>query len=376
MLNHLSLCSGIGGLDLAAEWAGFRTVAQCEIDEYASKVLAKNFKGVPNLHDIRTVTNGRLAEYGIRVDEITVISAGFPCQPYSLAGKGKGDRDERDLWGEVARVLGELRPRWFVGENTPGLFARENQRYFRRIISDLAALGYSVGWGIWGACNVGAPHKRDRVFLMAHADGERRRVFGANGRETCRALGESEAKTPFRTGSIHRNARGGVFYLGDVRDAHGERRKADEFDKQYVGGALYEEGRENEPCGANRGADAISDADGVREQQPCGEQQESGKRACDVREIISDARSEREDERWIGSAREVERNGYGGDDHGRRAAKYVGGEWWEVEPDVGRVAHGVSDRVDKLRCLGNAVVPYQAYPIFEAIAEFEMTVTQ
>ncbi len=169
---------------------------------------------------------------------------------------------------------------------------------------------------------------------------------------------------------------GGVFYLGDVRDAHGERRKADEFDKQYVGGALYEEGRENEPCGANRGADAISDADGVREQQPCGEQQESGKRACDVREIISDARSEREDERWIGSAREVERNGYGGDDHGRRAAKYVGGEWWEVEPDVGRVAHGVSDRVDKLRCLGNAVVPYQAYPIFEAIAEFEMTVTQ
>ena len=172
-MKHLSLCTGIGGLDLAAEWAGFETVAQCETDEYASRVLAKNFRGVPNLHDIQTVTNERLAEFGIDRRQITVISAGFPCQPYSLAGKGRGDRDERDLWGEVARVVGEIRPKWFVGENTPGLFARSNQRYFRRVLDDLAALGYSVGWGIWGACDVGAAHKRDRVFIMAHADGEK-----------------------------------------------------------------------------------------------------------------------------------------------------------------------------------------------------------
>lgn len=78
-LTHMSLCSGIGGIDLAAEWAGFRTIAQCETDEYASKVLAKNFKGVPNLHDIRTVGNERLAEYGIDRGAITVLSAGFPC---------------------------------------------------------------------------------------------------------------------------------------------------------------------------------------------------------------------------------------------------------------------------------------------------------
>ena len=164
-MTHLSLCSGIGGLDLAAEWAGFETIAQCEIDEYASKVLAKNFPGVVNLHDIRTVDARLLAEHGI--GQPTVISAGFPCQPYSLAGKGRGDRDERDLWGEVARVLGEIKPRWFVGENTPGLFARSNQRFFRRVLDDLAALGYSVGWGMWGACNVGAPHRRERVSIVA-----------------------------------------------------------------------------------------------------------------------------------------------------------------------------------------------------------------
>ena len=114
-LTHFSLCTGIGGIDLAAEWAGFTTIGQCEIDDYASRVLEKNFKGVPNFHDIRTVTAARLRESGIELADITVLSAGFPCQPYSLAGKGRGDGDERDLWGEVARCIGELKRKWFVG---------------------------------------------------------------------------------------------------------------------------------------------------------------------------------------------------------------------------------------------------------------------
>jgi DNA (cytosine-5)-methyltransferase 1 len=166
-LTHFSLCTGIGGIDLAAEWAGFETIGQCEIDEYASKVLEKNFKGVKNYGDIRAITNERLTQDGI--NDICVLSAGFPCQPYSLAGKGKGDGDERDLWGEVARCVKELKPKWFVGENTPGLFSRGNQRYFQRVVDDLVALGYCVSWGIWGACDVGAPHQRERVFIVAYA---------------------------------------------------------------------------------------------------------------------------------------------------------------------------------------------------------------
>ncbi len=328
MLKHISLCSGIGGLDLAAEWAGFRTVAQCEIDGYASKVLAKNFKGVPNLHDIRTVTNERLRERGIAPEEITVVSAGFPCQPYSLAGKGRGDRDERDLWGEVARVLGEVRPRWFVGENTPGLFSRENQRYFRRILSDLAALGYHVGWGIWGACDVGAPHKRERVFLVAHADGERRGVFGADKRESGRAVGQSEAETSFGAGSIFRSA-GGGYYSGNVPDTYGCRQQ-----ERWV-------------------------------------QRRSSVQSAQVCSPISDAAG---DELGLfGRADETAQFAGAGDDHGRGASGNVGGEWWEAEPDVGRVADGVSARVDRLRGIGNAVVPYQALPIFEAIAEYELS---
>lgn len=198
-LTHMSLCTGIGGIELAAEWAGYKTIAQCEIDEYASKVLAKNFKGVPNLHDIRTVGNEWLAEYGIDRGAITVLSAGFPCQPYSLAGKGKGDGDERDLWGEVARCIGEIKPRWFVGENTPGLFARANQRYFKRILADLAALGYSVGWGIWGACDVGASHERKRVFIVANSNGKRRGIYAETKRISCKWLEEKPYKTFIRT---------------------------------------------------------------------------------------------------------------------------------------------------------------------------------
>lgn len=292
-MKHLSLCSGIGGLDLAAEWAGFETAAQCEIDEYASKVLAKNFPGVPNLHDIRTVTNERLAGFGISPAEITVISAGFPCQPYSLAGKGRGDRDERDLWGEVARVVGEVRPRWFVGENTPGLFARSNQRYFRRVLDDLAALGYSICWGIWGACDVGAPHKRDRVFILAYG-GKRRGRTDLSG----------DVPYAYRSGQQERRLQ----RIASVQSAQ-------------VHSAIPH---------------AAGDELGV-----------------------------------YGSAGEVEEIGSGRGDHGKRTQGNDGGQWWEAEPDVGRVADGISHRVDRLRCLGNAVVPQQAYPIFRAIAEYE-----
>ena len=300
-LNHLSLCSGIGGLDLAAERAGFKTIGQCEIDEYASKVLAKNFKGVPNLHDIRTVTNERLAENRIEGSKITVVSAGFPCQPYSLAGKGLGDSDSRDLWGEVARVLGEIKPPWFVGENTPGLFARQNQRYFRRILNDLTALGYSVGWGIWGACDVGAPHRRDRVFLLGwNADGMRKqKEFSIQGGE---------------------NAESGRT-CGNIPDDYGMRKLQSKRTIEKIGN------RFSDIC------ENVSDSDGDTERRlPCGEEE--------TQSVFG-----------IGCG-------------------YAGSEWWKVEPDVGRMAYGIPSRVDRLRCLGNAVVPQQAYPIFKAIADF------
>ena len=137
--------------------------------------MLKTLRELKNYGDIRTITAERLDGDGIHKGSVTVLSTGIPCQPYSFAGKGLGDGDERDLEQELIRVIGELEPKWVVVENTPGLFARANQRYFDRILGDISALGYSVGWGMWGACDVGAPHRRERVFIIAHTVCERRR---------------------------------------------------------------------------------------------------------------------------------------------------------------------------------------------------------
>jgi DNA (cytosine-5)-methyltransferase 1 len=166
-VKHLSLFTGIGGIDLAAEWAGFESVCMVERDKYCQKVLAKNFEGV-RIHDDVTTFNG--LEYRGAID---LVSAGFPCQPHSLAGLRKASGDERDLWGEVVRILRETQPQWFLGENVPGLFTSESGQFFGRIINDLESLGFSVGWGCYGAKDVGAVHKRDRVFIVAYANSKR-----------------------------------------------------------------------------------------------------------------------------------------------------------------------------------------------------------
>lgn len=322
-LKHISLCSGIGGIDLAAEWAGFTTVAQCEIDEYASKVLAKNFKGVPNLHDIRTVTNAGLRTYGIAPETITILSAGFPCQPYSLAGKGKGDCDERDLWEEVARCIGEIRPRWFVGENTPGLFSRSNQRYFNRILRDLTEMGYRVSWGMWGACDVGAPHKRERVFIAA---------YDSNVSELCEKC-EISARTNPEFDGICR----------EISDTACKRRNTSKIQRRIFDQGRHSKTRKRIYRGrlqSFRICGGISDAYGYR---------------------LGKYRSEKK----------TQKNTSRRDNYRRRMQEDAIRRRWEIEPDVGRVANGIPARVDRLRCLGNAVVPQQVYPLLAAIANYE-----
>ena len=138
-LTHLSLFTGIGGLDLAAEWAGFRTVGQCEYADFPRKVLEKHWPNVQRWRDIRDVT--RISADRAGIGEITVISGGFPCQPHSLAGKRLASGDERDLWGEFARVIHEVGPRWVVAENVPGLLSSEHGRFFGRVLGDLAGMG-------------------------------------------------------------------------------------------------------------------------------------------------------------------------------------------------------------------------------------------
>lgn len=165
-LRVLDLFSGIGGFSLGLERAGMRTVAFCEIEPYPRRVLVKHWPGVPCYDDVRTLTAERLAADGIVVD---LICGGFPCQDLSVAGKQAGMDGERSgLWSEIARLVGELRPRYVVVENVSALLGGDDGRWFGRVLGDLAALGYDAEWTCVCASDVGAPHQRERVWIIAY----------------------------------------------------------------------------------------------------------------------------------------------------------------------------------------------------------------
>jgi len=168
-MNHASLFSGIGGFDLAAEWTGWNNVFNCEWEEFPRKVLKHHF---PNAKQYEDIKDFNATDYRGRID---VLSGGFPCQPFSVAGKRKGSQDERHLWPEMLRVIGECKPRWVVGENVRGLVSWSDGLVLETCYSDLEALGYSVQSFIIPACAAGnAPHRRDRVWIVAYSDNTRR----------------------------------------------------------------------------------------------------------------------------------------------------------------------------------------------------------
>lgn len=315
-LTHLSLFSGIGGLDLAAEMAGFKTVGQCEWADYPYSILQKHWPDVPRWRDIRTLTGESFYERtGFRT--VDIISGGFPCQPFSVAGKRRGKEDDRYLWPEMLRVISELRPAWVVGENVAGIV----NMALDQVYADLENEGYSVQAFIIPACAVDAPHRRDRCAIVAYTD-RRRYVHGENEKHAA---------------------------------------KAREYAQRELG----------------RRSTNVSDAesDGLQRKRPCWEQiggarpeKAQPERRCHV---LSDADHRSRSMRRVGELPAAEETGASRTDHGRGAAEYVAGEWWPAEPDVGRVAYGVPSRVDRLKCLGNAVAPPQFYPVFQAIADIE-----
>ncbi len=289
-LTFGSLFAGIGGFDLAARWMGWDHRWVSEIDPYACRVLQKNFPDVPNLGDITQLKNP---------PPVDVLAGGFPCQDISVAGKGAGITGERSgLWKEYARIIGEISPRYIVIENSPML----RSRGMEVILHDLDALGYDAEWHCIPAYAVGAPHSRDRIWIIAYRHGECEQPMLAQ-----RSPERSEAVTPAGKMDVVVADRSG----GDARIPH-------VADSMHTG--LEGHPRHEDEC----------------DQQGRIDPQSSGHTATP---------------RVLGGA-----------DHAR---------WWLSEPAVGRVVHGIPSRVDRMRCLGNAVVPQVPLFLFTHIQQHE-----
>jgi len=183
-MNHLDMCSGIGGWAIAFRELGINTIAFCEIEKYPRQVLQKNFPGVPIFNDLKELTYEDIKER-TGVDGIDIITCSYPCQPFSVAGKQKGEEDPRHLWTDTLRVVQECRPTWFVGENVSGHI----KLGLDTVLQDLASEGYDTRTFIIPASSVGAWHKRERLWIIGHkavSDTESLRLRGRSGQE-CRS---------------------------------------------------------------------------------------------------------------------------------------------------------------------------------------------
>jgi len=317
MLKHLDLFSGIGGFSLGLESAGLvQTVAFCDFDKYCQQILKKNFPDVHIYGDVKELNYDKLKTDGI--DTIDIITGGYPCQPFSVAGSQKGEQDSRHVWPEMFRLIQELRPTWVIGENVGGHI----KLGLDTVLENLESEGYSTRTFSISASSIGANHKRERVWVVANS----RR---SSGREQSSGDKESFGLWSFETSERSTNT--------------------------------------SETAGSSERAETMADTESQGGREPGHvdkekrNKQSSATQSQSCSSDVADTNSKRGCLRKTGckNAKDVGQSSRGEETLG----------WWDVEPDVGRVAHGVPQRVDRLKCLGNSVVPQIPFLIGLAIKE-------
>lgn len=309
MPSHIDLFSGIGGFSLAAHWAGFTTEVFCERDEFCQKVINKHWPAVPIVSDIHEFD-------GTRYHGAELLTGGFPCPPYSVAGKRLGNKDERALWPQMLRVIRECQPHFVVGENVAGII----NMALDGVLSDLENEGYSTRAFVFPACAVNAPHKRDRVWIVAVSN---RGVCqpSAIHRPGIRDQAALERPVNVAGGASHQSEA-----LADANSAGLEGRE-----RQVVPERAHQ--RTVGPCGPH-GPGHAPDANRF---PPHGTPEPRGER---------------------GRGQFEQRLGDLADGLPARMAGH-----FDAEPDIPRVAAGIPQRAAKLKALGNSIVPEVAYQI-------------
>jgi DNA (cytosine-5)-methyltransferase 1 len=326
-VTHGSLFSGIGGFDLAAAVMGWENVFQCERDAFCQRVLRFYWPNARLYEDIR-----KFDATGFR-GRVGVLSGGFPCQPFSVAGKRKGVEDDRYLWPEMCRIIREVRPRWVVGENVPGLVNWGRGLVFEQVLADMGAEGYEAWPVILPAAGVGAPHRRERIWFIAHAGRE-----PGNGRE-----GPADGRNRDREGAGRQqtaNVAGGLCTEGPATYTHGDECPA----------GTQREGRAGKPTPADGGKANVSDTHGQQRRE---------------------------------GGRDAQGPKVSGQYPGTRPSWNARGTWenFPTQPPLRSRNDGVSARLDgiafpkwcaeSIRGGGNAIVPQVAVQLFTVIEQVE-----
>ena len=361
MLRHVDLCSGIGGFALGFQWAELsKPVLFCDIEPWSRKILAKHWPDVPIAEDVKELAND---PNGL-IPDCDILTAGYPCQPFSVAGQRRGTEDDRHIWPFIFTIIKAKRPSFCVFENVFGHVSMG----LDQVLSDLEGESYATRPFVVPACATDAPHRRDRLWIICRNVGDTKHD-GSSTTKITRSIGEtsehhtqgqSEAEQ-FEGASQSRDSGGlgestRAEYVGNSESKRHERRTDAEREgpenkqEQRLGIRSKSSGSSEDVAYAQS---MHSNGSGEHTQQSEGQVSELGERSSEINVAYTD--SERSQGQWR-EHEPISRQETG------HAASYSDKEIrarknWQPEPRVGRVAHGVSNRVDRLRGLGNAIVP-------------------
>ena len=396
-MKHLDLFSGIGGFALGLQKVGFETVAFCDIEKYCQHLLKQKWNGVKIYNDVREITKERFEADGIKSPEI--ITGGFPCQPFSVAGSRKGTDDNRHLWPEMFRIIKEFKPRWVIGENVRGIVSIQDGLVFETVCTDLESEGYEVQTFNIPAVGVGAPHKRERIWIVANSRCSIRREQSSRNSEsigsrtfketerstdTSKITGSSERAETMadteskRTGENNERLRSGTSGISgregttriqeDVANSNTGNVEAGCERQRRIREENTKERQSNNVTGSSE-VMANTNNNGSRKEKR-NETIESSYKQKDRLSIrdgndVANTNSERQQEQCRPKSIQEEGNEL------ECSSSQSGGNFWDIEPDVGRVVNGLPGRVHRLKGLGNAIVPQIAEEIGRAIMKAE-----